>query len=137
MPIPYKIVQRPNPQKPDDPALYYLQAVPGRIIELDESSTDCALISGVSQGDCLNVITTFLERSGYQLCQGNSVRLPKFGIWRPGLTGAHGAATPEELSHVKKEADVHFRPDQELKERLNRAGSTNTGDVTQIQPPTP
>jgi hypothetical protein len=61
MAVKYRLVQKFNPQKPDDPKKYYAAVVTRGDVSLRELSKELALISTVSIADVMATIEALLE----------------------------------------------------------------------------
>lgn len=136
MPIPYKAMQRKNPQEPTAPAKFYAYDVTRSRLSEDEA----AELIAEQMGTSIAAARGFMEAQGIvytrALCHGDVVPLAGLGSLSAGVT-SDGVATPEELARVKKEKTANFRTAPELKNALERAGDLYTGDVTLLPPPTP
>ena len=69
------------------------------------------------------------------LAQGDSVRLPRIGVFSAGLSSEGGAATPDEVRQLRKEIGINFRPAPEFRRALEAAGDQFTGEVVQLPAP--
>ena len=56
-----KIVQRKNPQKPDEPGKFYGQPVLDGVVGMDMICRQIAGRSSLTAGDVKNVLTNFLD----------------------------------------------------------------------------
>ena len=77
-----KIVQRKNPQKPDEPGKFYGQPVLDGVVGMDMICRQIAGRSSLTAGDVKNVLTNFLDELPTYMLMNRSVQLEDFGILR-------------------------------------------------------
>ena len=63
-----KIVQRKNPQKPDEPGKFYGQPVLDGVVGMDMICRQIAGRSSLTAGDVKNVLTNFLDGAASAAC---------------------------------------------------------------------
>ncbi|PZF71146.1 HU family DNA-binding protein [Taibaiella soli] len=119
MSVKFSVVQRPNPQKPNDPKKWYVSVQSSGDISLRELSTEIAARSTVSSADVLAVLENLLHIIPEELGKGNIVRLGDFGSFSLTLQ-SEGMATEEEvIATAIKGNKLHFRPGKEIAKKLD------------------
>jgi predicted histone-like DNA-binding protein len=117
----YKLIERKNPQKPDEPGKLYASPVNAGTIRQRQISDDIVSLSSLSRGDVSNTIDNLLDTIPKYLLLGKSVNLEGLGTFRLSFS-SRGAETPQAfnasmISGVK----VIFTPSTELKDKLKKA----------------
>jgi len=135
MPIPWKVIQRKNPRDPNAVPKYYALDVTRALLDEEDAAHAVAVRSGLSEGDMLGVLRTLADWLAEVLAQGDSVRLPRIGVFSAGLSSEGGAATPDEVRQLRKEIGINFRPAPEFRRALEAAGDQFTGEVVQLPAP--
>ena len=127
MAVPYVVIPKGNPGKPDAPKKFYAQAKSAGEVSLKKLSKEiCEGNSTVSDTDTLAVLNELTKVLRRNLSQGRIVRLGDFGCLQVGLSG-DGAETPEKFNHTLiKKAKVTFRPGAELRNMLATLKYTRT-----------
>lgn len=92
-----KIVQRKNPQKPDEPGKFYGQPVLDGVVGMDMICRQIAGRSSLTAGDVKNVLTNFLDELPTYMLMNRSVQLEDFGILRISF-GSEGVDRAEDFS---------------------------------------
>ena len=92
-----KIVQRKNPQKPDEPGKFYGQPVLDGVAGMDMICRQIAGRSSLTAGDVKNVLTNFLDELPTYMLMNRSVQLEDFGILRISF-GSEGVDRAEDFS---------------------------------------
>ena len=121
MSIKYRVIQRFNPAKPNDPRKHYASLVTRGDLTLRDVAKELALISTVSIADVTATVEALLEIIPCHLVQGEIVRLGEFGTFSVTLS-SDGAPTAEDFgSSLIKGLRLNFRPGKELKQMLAAA----------------
>lgn len=114
----YRLVQRTNPQKKQDPAKWYANAVNDGKVSKREMAKDIAGRSSLTTGDISNVIENLMDELPKYLTMGKSVSLGEFGTLRLSLS-SQGAETSEKFtSKMITNVKVVFTPGVDLKKAL-------------------
>jgi predicted histone-like DNA-binding protein len=114
----YRLVQKFNPIKPDDPRKWYANPVSKDEITLRELAKEIAEISTVSIVDTMAVIEAQLQLIPRHVVKGEKVRLADFGSYSAGLS-SEGAATEEDFdSDMIKGLKLRFRPGKEFVKQM-------------------
>jgi predicted histone-like DNA-binding protein len=114
----YKLVQKFNPTKPDDPRKWYANAVIKDDIALRELAKEIAEISTVSIVDTMAVIESLLQLIPRHVSRGEIVRLADFGSFLARLK-SEGADTEEDFeSGMIKGLKLSFRPGKEFTKQI-------------------
>ncbi len=135
MPIPWKAIQRRNPRDPSAAAKYYAMDVTRALLDEEDAAHAIAVRSGMSEGDMLGVLRTLADWLAEALSVGDSVRLPRIGVFSASLSSEGGAATAEEVRRLPKDVSVSFRAAPELRRALEAAGDQFTGEATELATP--
>ena len=113
-----KIVQRKNPQKPDEPGKI-LRSAGARRSGRDgyDLSSDCGAFVAYGRG-CKNVLTNFLDELPTYMLMNRSVQLEDFGILRISF-GSEGVDRAEDFSSsLIRGVKIVFTPSAKMKERV-------------------
>jgi predicted histone-like DNA-binding protein len=118
MSVKYNLVERGNPQKPDDPKKFYAQAIGDGEVSQRDLSKEIEEMTALSEPDVVAALSAFRKILQRKLAEGRIVRLGEFGSFQVALS-SEGAVTadkfnPSTISDVK----IVFRPGTELKELL-------------------
>ncbi|GHT69177.1 hypothetical protein AGMMS50239_35530 [Bacteroidia bacterium] len=114
----YKLVEKGNPAKPEQPKKYYANAVNAGKFTIKDFAKEIAGRSSLTRGDIENVLNNFLDELPTFLKLGMSVQLGDFGTMRLSLS-SEGAETPEVFKASKiKGTKIIFTPGSELKAQL-------------------
>ena len=116
----YKLIQRRNPQKPDEPQKLYASPVNQGTVQQRQIAEDIVALSSLSRGDVSNVIDNLLDTVPKYLLMGKSVKLNGLGTFRL-LFSSKGADTPEQFNaNMISDMKVVFPPSQELKTAIKK-----------------
>jgi predicted histone-like DNA-binding protein len=123
----YKMTQRKNPQKKDDPGKWYAAPVnEGKVSQKDVAS-DIVTLSSLARGDVANVINSLIDTIPKYLLMGKSVNLGDIGTFRLSFSskGVENPATfnTNMISNVK----VIFTPSTELKAKFTKVSFEKVG----------
>lgn len=114
----YKLVERKNPGKKDDPAKTYATPVWDGMIEIEELSDIIAGRSSLTKGDVLNVLQNFLDEIPRYLLMGKAVNLNKLGIFRLSF-GSSGSENAKEFNASQiRSPRVTFLASAQLKKKI-------------------
>ena len=115
----YKLVEKRNPQKPDEQKKWYANAVNEGVINIRQLSERIALQSGVSRGDILNVLESALDAIPEYLEMGYTVSLGNLASLRLTLS-SKGADNQDQFDAVAmmKKPHVVFNPSKYLDKKL-------------------
>jgi predicted histone-like DNA-binding protein len=119
MSVKYILVERGNPQKPDEPKKLYAQTKSDGDINLKALGKEISQRCTVNYADTLAVLEALTQVLTLNLNDNKIVRFGDFGSFQVGIS-SEGAETPEKFNasmiRLKK---VVFRPGVDLKEMLN------------------
>jgi len=123
MAVPYVVIPRNNPGKPDAPKKFYAKAKSA----LKRLSKEiCEGNSTVSDTDTLAVLNELTKVLRRNLSQGKIVRLGDFGCLQVAVS-SDGAETEERFNQsLIRRAKVNFRPGAELRNMLATLKYTKT-----------
>ncbi len=114
----YKLIERKNPQQPNERGKLYASPVNDGKVSQKEISADIVGLSSLSRGDVNNVIDCLLDTVPKYLLMGKSVSLGELGTLRITFT-SEGVETPEEFSVGKiKGARVLFTPSPAMRKAI-------------------
>jgi predicted histone-like DNA-binding protein len=114
----YKLLQRKNPQQPQEPGKYYAMPVNDGRVSQKAIATEIAGLSSLARGDVSNVIDSLIDTIPKYLLMGKSVNLGDLGTLRLSFSSA-GAATPEDFrAGMISGVRVIFTPSTSLKKAL-------------------
>ncbi len=103
MSIKYNVVDRHNPQKPDEPNKFYPSVVVTGKTSLRQVAKRAAEMSTVSMPDTVAVIEALLAIIPDEMSKGNSVKLGEFGsFWVRVQTEATDSAEGVNASKITK-----------------------------------
>jgi len=120
----YKLIQRTNPQKRDEPQKWYASPVNQGTVHQRQIAEDIVALSSLSRGDVSNVIDNLLDTVPKYLLMGKSVNLSGLGTFRLSFS-SKGADTPEEFNaNMISGMKVVFTPSQDLKTAISKAKVT-------------
>ena len=118
MAINYVLVERGNPQKPEEPKKFYAQAKSTGSVTLKELGKEITQRSTVNHADTLAVLEALTQVLADNLSAGKIVRLGDFGTFQISV-GSEGADTEKEFtSNLIKNPKVAFRAGNDLKDML-------------------
>ena len=118
MAINYVLVERGNPQKPEEPKKFYAQAKSTGSVTLKELGKEITQRSTVNHADTLAVLEALTQVLADNLSAGKIVRLGDFGTFQISV-GSEGADTEKEFtSNLVKNPKVAFRAGNDLKDML-------------------
>lgn len=120
MAVKFKVVQKVNPIKKEDPAKFYAQAEVSGDVTLDTLARRVAKASMATRGDVLGVITSLVEEIIESLEEGNSVKLGDLGRMRVSLSSTGMEKADEVSAHNIRKGKIIFTPSVMLKDRINR-----------------
>jgi predicted histone-like DNA-binding protein len=119
MSVKYILVERGNPQKPDEPKKLYAQAKSDGDINLKALGKEISQRCTVNYADTLAVLEGLTQVLTLNLDDNKIVRFGDFGSFQVGIS-SEGAETPEKFtSSMINSKKVVFRPGADLKEMLN------------------
>ena len=118
MAINYVLVERGNPQKPEEPKKFYAQAKSTGSVTLKELGKEITQRSTVNHADTLAVLEALTQVLADNLSAGKIVRLGDFGTFQISV-GSEGADTEKEFtSNLVKNPKVAFRAGNDLRDML-------------------
>lgn len=130
MSVNYKLVQKKNPMKKDEPAKWY--AVPNSAKPLAQKAMTRAATTNTTMAPieleaAMELLAAFIPQ---QLQQGHTVNVPGMGTFRLAFK-SEGAEKIEDFNAgmMIKSPRILFTPAKELKERLLRGLSYENGGV--------
>ncbi|MDR2027370.1 MAG: DNA-binding protein, partial [Prevotellaceae bacterium] len=115
MAVKYILVERGNPQKPEEPKKVYAQAKSDGDIDIKALGKEITQRCTVNYADTLAVIESLKQALIVNLEENRIVRFGDFGSFQIGI-GSEGAETEEKFnSSMIKSKKVVFRPGEDLK----------------------
>lgn len=120
MAVKFKVVQKVNPIKKDDPAKYYAQAEVSGDVTLETLARRIAKASMATRGDVLGVITSLVDEIIESLEEGNSIKLGDLGRMRVSLSSSGMEKADEVSARNIRKGKIIFTPSVMLKDRINR-----------------
>jgi predicted histone-like DNA-binding protein len=119
MAIRFRLVQRGNPQKQDEPKKWYAQAKSDGEINLKQLGKEITQRCTVNYADTLAVLEALTQVLTANLDKNNIVRFGDFGSFQIGI-GSEGAESEDKFTaSMINSSKVIFRPGADLKEMLN------------------
>lgn len=113
----FKLVERANPLKKEDPKKFYAQPVYADKVTQKQLAKQLADMSSLSAGDVANVIQNLVEEFPKILTRGGIVQLGDFGSFRVTLSSA-GVEEKGKFSTETISPKISFLPGVELKKQL-------------------
>lgn len=115
-----KKVVRHNPKNPEGDRKYYLSAMHGGQIGIEQLSADISDRCSLRKSDVQGVLIALMEIMPKELCKGNMVSLGELGTFFVNVK-SEGAETPEDLSaaSVRGFRLVHL-PTKKFKKHLRQ-----------------
>lgn len=113
----YKLVERANPLKKEEPKKFYAQPVYADKVTQKQLAKQLADLSSLSAGDVANVIQNLVEEFPKILTRGGIVQLWDFGSFRVTLSST-GAEAKGKFSTETIIPKISFLPGVELKKQL-------------------
>lgn len=119
MALKYKLVQKGNPAKPEDPKKVYAISVNEKTIDVRRLSDEIAKISTVSPADTAAVIECLIRIIPDHVINGEIVKLGDFGTFAVNLK-SEGAESEAAFSHAMiSGVKMIFRPGKVIKQALS------------------
>jgi predicted histone-like DNA-binding protein len=119
MAVKYNVVQRGNPQKPEEPKKWYAQAKSDGDVDLKALGKEITQRCTVNYADVLAVLEALSQVLVVNLDRNKIVRFGDFGSFRIGV-GSEGAETEEKFtSSMIDSKKVIFRSGEDLQVMLN------------------
>jgi predicted histone-like DNA-binding protein len=119
MAIHYVLVERGNPQKPEEPKKVYAQAKSDGDISLKELGKEITQRCTVNYADTLAVLEALNQVLTINLDRNKIVRFGDFGSFQIAI-GSEGAESEEKFTpSMIRSRKVTFRPGEDLKFMLN------------------
>lgn len=116
MPVKYSLVELPNLNNPEEPAMFYARAQSSGIIMLNQIIEEISYASSLTDGDVLNAIRGLIRAMRTHLAAGRIVNLGELGSFRFEISSS-GAATKEEFNQSNiKRAKFCYRPGSMVKD---------------------
>lgn len=114
----YKLIERRNPQKPEEPKKWFANPVNQGTVSTYQLSKKISGRSSLTRGDISNVLENLIDELPTYLINGHSVKLGDFGTLRLSISGK-GSDTPESYTTANIEkVKVIFTPGTKLKKEL-------------------
>jgi predicted histone-like DNA-binding protein len=114
----YKVVERGNPSRPEEPKKKYANAVNAGRFTIKDFAKEIAGRSSLTRGDIENVLNNFIDELPTFLKLGLSVKLGEFGTLRLNLASEGVALDKPFTAGNIKGTKVIFTPGTELKNSL-------------------
>ncbi|MGL5272269.1 MAG: HU family DNA-binding protein [Phocaeicola sp.] len=117
--VTYSVVARKNPQRKNDPPLYYAQAQANGDVSINEMAMRIEKCCTVTKADTIAVLIALEDVIIEALAGGEIVRLADLGTFQIGLSGK-GAMTPEKYhSSLIQKSRINFRASRLLRDSLS------------------
>ena len=122
MAIYFKVQEKPNPQRPDEPKKFYAGAASIRRTDLEEIAESIAQSgSTVGKADVYAVLVELTDELTTRIAAGERVHLGDFGSFYATLK-SEGVATPEEVrASIVKDKNVRFAIGKDIEKALDKA----------------
>ena len=120
----YKLVQRKNPQKPDEQPKWYAAPVNQGTVQKRQITEDMVALSSLSRGDISNVIENLLDTVPKYLLMGKSVNLGGLGTFRLSFSSKPADAPEQFNANLISGVKIIFTPSTELKKAISKAKPT-------------
>jgi predicted histone-like DNA-binding protein len=119
MAVPYVLIERGNPQKPEEPKKFYAQAKNSGEISYKILAKEIASKSSLNAGDVFNVLEVLTQVMNREISDGRIVRLGDFGSLQLSIS-SDGVEVAEKFNptHIKN-SKIIFRPGKDLKMIMN------------------
>ena len=118
----YKMIQRRNPQKPDEPKRWCAMRANIGKKTLKDIADDIVIASALSEGDVDSMITSLLNSVPTHLLSGHIVSLGRLGTFRLSFS-SKGAETKEDFStRMISGIRIVYRPSAEILEMVSKPG---------------
>ena len=115
----YKLIERRNPQKREEPGKWYAIPVNDGKITQKNIADDIVDLSALSRGDVASTIENLLDTVPKYLLMGKSVSLGNLGTMRISFS-SKGAEKPDEFNtNLIKGVKVVFTPSVDFKRVIN------------------
>jgi predicted histone-like DNA-binding protein len=114
MSLKLKPVSRKNPLKPNDPPLFYLNAVSKGKVNLDDICKRVAHASTLSRGDLFNAILSVVDEMIFELNDGKIVELGKLGTFRMTVNSKGVPEITKVATNQVTKVNIRYRPGSEL-----------------------
>jgi predicted histone-like DNA-binding protein len=119
MAVKYVLIERGNPQKPEEPKKWYASAKSTGEVTLKSLGKEVTQRCTVNHADTLAVLEALTQVLISELVEGKIVRFGDFGSFQVAI-GSAGAESEEKFTaSLIKTKKVAFRPGADLKEMLN------------------
>lgn len=119
MAVPYVIVEKGNPLKPEEPKKYYAQAKASGEVTFKMIAQEISNRSSLNSGDVFNVLEVLSQVMNRELSEGRIVRLGDFGSLQIALSSEGAEAADKLNSSYIKSAKIAFRPGKDLRNIIN------------------
>lgn len=122
MPIPFTVIQKGNPSKPQEPKKYYASAKSSGEVTFRSLSKEISSGSTtVSDTDVLAVLNDLSKALAKHLSEGKIVRFGDFGSFQISIS-SEGVETEDKVTAAQiKSNKIIFRPGIDLKDMLSIA----------------
>ncbi|AEK22419.1 HU family DNA-binding protein [Capnocytophaga canimorsus] len=121
MAVKFKAVQKKNPQKRDEPAKWYPQAVGDGETRLQDLADYASSVSTVSKADILAVLETVFTKVSKDLSEGHIVHVGEYFTLQMGLSGLPSDKEEEVNATKVKSGHILFRPGKMLSDMVKLA----------------
>ncbi|MGO4707590.1 DNA-binding protein [Chryseobacterium sp. 2TAF14] len=121
MAIKFKVVQKRNPQSPDDPQKYYADIIGDGTTTLSDLAKYASTVSTVSKADILAVLESTFSKIADDVADGKIVYVGEYFTLQAGGS-SEGKETAEEVTASSiKSVKTIFRPGKMIKDALKLA----------------
>lgn len=122
MPIPFTVIQKGNPSKPEEPKKFYASAKSSGEVTFRSLSKEISSSSTtVSDTDVLAVLNDLSKALAKHLSEGKIVRFGDFGSFQISIS-SEGMETEDKVTAAQiKSNKIIFRPGIDLKDMLSIA----------------
>lgn len=119
MAVPYVLIEKGNPQKPEEPKKFYAQAKSAGEISYKTLAKEIASKSSLNAGDVYNVLEVLTQVMNREISDGRIVRLGDFGSLQLSIS-SEGVEVADKFNPTYiKSSKIIFRPGKDLKMIMN------------------
>ncbi len=119
MSVPFKVVAKTNPQKPQEPKKFYAMALSSGEITVRELATQISKRSTLSVVDVVAVLESLIEVIPERIAEGNIVRLGDFGSFSMAISSSPSEHEEDVTASNILSNSLNFRPGKELLKSLS------------------
>lgn len=110
----FKVVQKRNPQSPDDPQKWYAHIVLGGETSMDDIVEEIEKFSALSEPDIRGVIIGLENVVQNKLAEGRIVRFDRLGSLYPSLSSSPSEDEKDVTAANIRSVKVNYRPGKRI-----------------------